>query len=88
MGLVIWLIIVLILWVLYIEFAPRMGNIWLRPNSKGNKTFRPSGILNLMIQPFTDLQYWYPRNWDLNIYAILIITTIIYYLVTPWTYQE
>jgi hypothetical protein len=83
MSLWIWLLIVFIIWILYLEFSPRLGGIWLRPNSKGKKSISTGGILSLLGKPFTDKTYWYPRNWDLNIYMLWILTTIIYYLVTP-----
>lgn len=83
MSLWIWLLVVFILWILYIQFSPKIGNVWIRPNSKGKKSFAPKGILSLLTKPFTDKTFWYPTNWDLNIYVILILTTIIYYLVTP-----
>lgn len=83
MSLWIWLLIVFILWVLYIQFSPKIGGIWIRPNSKGKKSFQPKGIFTLMTKPFTDKTFWYPSNWDLNIYMLLIITTVIYYLITP-----
>lgn len=83
MSLWIWLLIVFFIWLLYIQFSPRIGNIWIRPNSKGKKSLQAKGVLNLLGKPFTDKTYWYPHNWDLNIYMILIITTIIYYLLTP-----
>lgn len=83
MNLWIWLLIVFIIWILYIEFSPKLGGIWIRPNAKGKKSFTTGGIISLLGKPFTDKTLWYPVNWDLNVYVWLIITVIIYYLVKP-----
>lgn len=81
MGLLVWLIIVFILWIIYLEFSPRLGNIIRRPNSKGSYSYSLAGVGSLMIKPFTDIKFWYPNFWDLNIYALWILTAIIYYLI-------
>ena len=80
MNLLFWLLIVFILWILYLEFSPRLGRIIIRPNSSGGYSLSLGGVWSLMKKPFTDLQYWYPRYWDLNIYVLWIITIIIYKL--------
>jgi len=81
MGLLIWLIIVFVIWIIYLEFSPRLGNIILRPNSKGTTTFTLAGVGALMAKPLTDKTFWYPSFWDLNIYVLWIITAIIYFLI-------
>jgi Cu-Zn family superoxide dismutase len=81
MGLLFWLFIVFIIWLFYLELSPKLGKIIFRPNAKGSTTFNLSGLGSMMIRPFTDLTFWYPRFWDLNIYMLWIITAIIYYLI-------
>lgn len=83
MALWIWLLIAFILWVIYLEFSPRIGRILIRPNSKGSYSLSLGGIGNLMLKPFTDKTFWSPRFWDLNIYVIWIITAILYYITQP-----
>jgi hypothetical protein len=81
MSLWVWLFIVFILWILYLEFSPKLGKIIIRPNEKGGYSFSFGGVWNLMLKPFQDSTFWKPSFWDLNIYVIWIITTIIYFLI-------
>jgi hypothetical protein len=80
MNLIFWLSIVFLLWILYLEFSPKLGRIIIRPNSSGGFTFTFGGVLELMKKPFQNIQFWYPRFWDLNIYVLWILTIIIYFI--------
>ena len=81
MGLLLWFVIVFVLWIVYLELSPKLGRIFIRPNAKGSYSFSFGGLGQLMVKPFTDKTFWYPRFWDLNIYVLWIITAIIYYIV-------
>ena len=54
------------LFALYVQFSPKMGNIWIRKNDEGEDVFVPKNLLNLMVEPFTNKQFWYPQNLDMN----------------------
>lgn len=54
------------LFALYVQFSPKMGNIWIRKNDEGEDVFVPKNLLNLMVEPFTNKQFWHPRNLDMN----------------------
>ena len=49
-------------YILYIEYSPTMGNIWIR-----NGVFAPYNIIRLMIAPLYDWNYWsYASMWMIN----------------------
>ena len=54
------------LFALYVQFSPKMGNIWIRKDDEGKDVFCPKNLLNLMVEPFTNKQFWYPQNLDMN----------------------
>ena len=63
-------------YILYIEFSPSMGNIWLRSGH-----FIPSNIIRLMIQPLYDKNMWiYTSMWPINYLIWLGFTAVIKYL--------
>jgi hypothetical protein len=67
----------IILSLLYQQFSPRIGNIWLRPNSLGTISFNPSGVLLVIFMPFKHLFVWNPLYWDLNWVIWVILLSII-----------
>lgn len=80
MSLWLWLLIVFIIWILYLELSPKLGKILIRPNSSGGYSFSFAGIGSLMLKPFQEAIFWNPKFWDLNIYVWWIITILIYKL--------
>ena len=49
-------------YIVYIEYSPTMGNIWIR-----NGVFAPYNIIRLMIEPLYDWNYWrYASMWMIN----------------------
>ena len=57
------------IFLLYIQFSPKMGNIWYR-----NGYFVPRGAINLIIYPFREIKMWSPKLWDINYFMWIIIT--------------
>lgn len=66
-----------ILWLLNLQFNPKIGNVWIRPDDTGKKVFCPMSIISLLIAPFQNLYFWFPSNWDLNFYTFFGITYLI-----------
>lgn len=66
-----------IIWLLNLQFNPKIGNVWIRPDESGKRVFCPKSIISLLIAPFQNLYFWYPKNWDLNFYTIFGITYLI-----------
>ena len=65
-------IIATILYILYIQFSPTMGNIWIR-----NGVFAPYNIIRLMIVPLYDWNYWSNTSlWMIN-YPLWILVVFI-----------
>ena len=61
-------ILITLIYLLYIQFSPGMGNIWYR----NNEYFSPMGAIRVMVYPFYNAQMWYPNMWDIN-YFIWIL---------------
>ncbi len=56
---------------LYIQFSPTMGNIWIRDGH-----FTPRGAVDVMLYPLTEWRMWKPEMWIIN-YPIWIACGII-----------
>jgi len=66
--------IITLLFLLYIQYSPGMGNIWYR----NNEYFSPMGALRVMVFPFRNIQMWYPTMWDINYIMWLLLGVFIY----------
>ena len=69
-------IFVTILFLFYIQYSPKMGNIWYR-----NGYFVPRGAINLMIYPLKEIKMWNPKLWDINYFMWIIITYMFYEII-------
>ena len=63
------ILVTTLIFLLYIQYSPGMGNIWYR----NNEYFSPMGAVNVMIFPFRNLQMWYPTMWDINYIMWLLL---------------
>ena len=71
--------IILFVYVMSLEFGRGMGNIWLRPDETGIKSFSFGGLIQFFYKPFIDKTFWiYPEIWSLNpyIYSYTILKII------------
>jgi hypothetical protein len=66
--------IITLLFLLYIQYSPGMGNIWYR----NNEYFSPMGALRVMVFPFQNVQMWYPTMWDINYIIWLLLGVFIH----------
>jgi hypothetical protein len=66
--------IITLLFLLYIQYSPGMGNIWYR----NNEYFSPMGALYVMVFPFQNVQMWYPTMWDINYIMWLLIGVFVH----------
>ena len=55
-------VILTILYLLYIQFSPGMGNIWYR----NNEYFSFMGVWNVMMFPLQNSAMWDISMWDIN----------------------
>jgi hypothetical protein len=74
-------IFVYIIWLCYLEFSPSLGGIVLRPNSEGEMIISYNSIMNISFYPLRNMNCWYPRFWDLNIFIIIFISFCIFYFI-------
>tara|TARA_B100001093_G_C25915202_1_gene630350 strand:- start:87 stop:350 length:264 start_codon:yes stop_codon:yes gene_type:complete len=59
---------------MYVEFHPKIGNIWIRMDSDGNKSISIQSLLNLMKKSSIDPVFWKSENLDMN-YAVFVGST-------------
>ena len=73
------IILLTMIYLLYIQFSPQMGNVWWRGGY-----FSPIGAVKIMLYPLKEIKMWYIEMWDINyfvwifVYFIIIYITIIY----------
>jgi len=67
------IIFLTVLFLLYIQFSPQMGNIWWRDGY-----FTPMGALDVMLYPLKEIKMWNIGMWDIN-YFIWIIIGLFFY---------
>ena len=70
---------------LYQQFSPQIGNMWIRPGADGAKVLVPSGMLTIILMPFQYLFVWYPSKWDLNWIIIVIIYTLLQQIILSYS---
>lgn len=57
------------LYALYVQYSPKIGNIWLRPDSNGDRVFVLSNLCNMMKEPLHSITFWKLSNLDLNVFC-------------------
>lgn len=61
---------------IYVQFSPKMGNIWLRPDHNGTLCFVPTNLFKLQIYPLKSLNIWKPTLMDINYFIYFAIVYI------------
>ena len=56
-----------IIFLLYIQFSPQMGNVWWR-----NNNFCPVGAYKVIIYPLKEIKMWNIEMWDINYFLWII----------------
>ncbi len=76
--------IVLIIYSLYVQFSPTMGNIWLRTNAENEQEFCPMSLIELICSPFYRPYFWHYSLLPINFWVYLLVYLVIYYnLIEP-----
>ena len=76
MNIFLYLFIITILFIFYIEF--NVGGILIRSNSTGGKSLNFSSLLNFMLHPLYNKFLWNFKSLDIN-YLFIIFISIIFY---------
>ena len=63
------------LYALYVQYNPKIGNIWIRKDDEGENVFVPKNFLKLMGRPLHDTDFWRPENLDMN-WVFLTLSSI------------
>jgi len=65
---------------IYVEVNPKLGNIWYRIDMNGEKQIYIINLFRLMFAPLYYMFYWYIYMWDINffIYWLAIYIAISY----------
>jgi|UniRef100_A0A6C0CX90 hypothetical protein len=69
------IIFLTVLFLLYIQFSPQMGNIWWREGH-----FTPMGAIYVMLHPLKEIKMWNMEMWDINYFIWIVITIITNYV--------
>jgi hypothetical protein len=72
------IIISLILYSIYIQFSPSMGNIWIRQNHNNENILCLNNLLILIFKPLTEWYFWSINFLSINYWIYLIIILIIF----------
>jgi|AACY02.5.fsa_nt_gi hypothetical protein len=74
-------LLTLIIFLSYLELSPKLGNVWYRLNSQNKKIINIASIINFILYPLYNINFWYINNWDLNFFIYYLITKFINYFI-------
>lgn len=69
-------IFITIIYLLYVQFSPQIGNIWWR-----NDYFSPMGAIKIIVYPLYEIKMWNVEFWDINYFIWLLFGIIIYFII-------
>ena len=69
-----------VIYALYVQYSPNMGNVWIRKDDKGNQVFVPRNLFNLMVHPLTNTSLWNHNTWSINWVFFICLSFSIYWI--------
>ncbi len=75
------ILIVLIVFSLYVQYSPTMGNIWLRTNSENEQVFCPMSLVELILSPLYRSYFWHYNLLPINFCMYLLVYLLVFYTV-------
>ena len=78
----------LIIFTLYLELNPRLGDVWYRQDSNNIRRIYPNSLLEYFKKPFQNKILWYPQNWDLNPYTFTTLISISFTMLRKYFNNE
>ena len=73
------ILIILIIFSLYVQYSPTMGNIWLRTNSENEQVFCPMSLVDLIFSPLYRSYFWSYSLLPINFWVYLLVYLLVYY---------
>lgn len=62
------------LFAVYVEVAPGLGSLLIRPNTNNEPTINLRSLFNLMKEPLHNINFWKRQNLDIN-YIFVVVTS-------------
>ena len=81
-------IISFLMFAIYTQFSPKIGNIWLRKDANLITRFAPQNLFKLIVFPLRSLQPWKPYLWDINYFMYVLILWIILFVIEKKFYNK
>lgn len=78
MNYFLFIIIITILFIIYVEYS--VGGILFRPNSLGQMSMNIQSLFYFMIHPLRDKFLWNIHSLDINYPFVIIVFSLLYYL--------
>jgi|TARA_B110000285_G_C14642262_1_gene388149 hypothetical protein len=69
-------IFITVIYLLYVQFSPQIGNIWWR-----NDYFSPMGAIKIIVYPLYEIKMWNMEFWDINYFIWLLFGVIINFII-------
>lgn len=61
---------------LYLEWSPKLGNVWIRCNDLNELVFAPQSLMSLIKAPLQNSYFWHAKNFDINAYVWILLGNI------------
>jgi hypothetical protein len=66
-------------WLLYIEFHPKLGFMWIRPNSLNELLFSFNSLKHILLSPFKSIYIWNINLWEINFFIFIVLFYFIFF---------
>ena len=79
MKLIQFIILISLLFFIYVELV--VGNVFIRVNSEGRKSFNIISVFKYMLEPLRNSFLWNIELLDVNYIFVISISIILYYII-------
>lgn len=76
------------LFALYLEVAPGLGNIWIRPGIDGLRRPHIAALFRYILEPLRTPILWHYRLWDANALVVIPLLSICLYMLSRYNDHE
>jgi len=78
------LVISIIIWLLYLELNPKIGGIWIRPDSNNNNIIRLNNIIPFIIKTLNMNEMWSIKFFDINFIIANSINILLFTIIEDY----